>query len=52
MDHPASIFRGARVDFYGTLVDADSIWQDHDQDGDKEDDEEETHGFDIYEQHI
>jgi hypothetical protein len=28
MDHPASIFRGARVDLYRTLVDADSIWQD------------------------
>ena len=28
MDHPASIFCGARVDFYRTLVDADSIWQD------------------------
>jgi hypothetical protein len=28
MYHPASIFRGARVDFYRALVDADSIWQD------------------------
>ena len=28
MDHPASIFRGARVHFYGALVDADSIRQD------------------------
>ena len=28
MDNPASIFRGARVHFYGALVDADSIWQD------------------------
>jgi hypothetical protein len=28
MDNPASIFRGARVHFYGALVDADSIRQD------------------------
>lgn len=28
MDNPADIFRGARVHFYGALVDADSIRQD------------------------